>query len=81
MPKPMANGEDRTLLLDARGLVHPAVLICILSALEVIPQGKALRVFTDLAPKHLLGAARQRGFQAFSQCEENGVWATNLEPI
>lgn len=65
-----------TLDVDARGLEPPQPMVRILEALEALPEGGTLRALTDRRPMHLYALLEHRGFQAQTQPESDGSFAT-----
>ena len=68
--------ETATVELDVRGLEPPQPMVRILEALEVLPAGTALRVFTDRRPVHLYDLLEARGFAGQSEETPQGGCAT-----
>jgi uncharacterized protein (DUF2249 family) len=67
-----------TVELDLRGLEPPQPMVRILEALEVLPGGTALRVFTDRRPVHLYDLLEARGFAGQSEETPQGGCATTI---
>ncbi len=64
--------------VDARGLEPPEPLVKILEAVAALPDGKAIRAFTDRRPMHLYAELESRGFAAETQEQPDGSFVTNI---
>ena len=62
--------------VDARGLEPPGPLVRILEAIATLPEGAALRAFTDRRPMHLYAQLKERGFVGDSEEQKDGSFVT-----
>jgi uncharacterized protein (DUF2249 family) len=72
--------SGRRIDVDARGLEPPQPLITILEALESLPEGAAMRAFTDRRPVHLYDQLAERGYKAETEQQTDGSYITTIVP-
>lgn len=74
-----AVNDASALEVDARGLEPPEPMMRILSAIDRLGDGQALRALTDRRPVHLLADLQNRGFDAACEEQADGSWLTLLK--